>query len=155
MVMKKATIALLLILATVALAACGGSGGSTTTEGTSGAGGAAESEGGGPEEEGAEGESGAGSAATIKFEASPSGLAFEETKVTAKAGEDMIDFTNPGSIAHNVTIEDSAGKTIGKTETLSEGSTSTTVNLEPGTYTFFCSVPGHREAGMEGTLVVE
>jgi plastocyanin len=153
--MKKAAIVLLLILATVALAACGGGGGSTTTEGTSGAGGAAKSEGGAAEEEGAEGEGGTGPAATIKIEASPSGLAFEEKKVSAKAGEDMIEFTSPGSIAHNVTIEDSTGKTIGETETLAEGSTSTTVNLEPGTYTFFCSVPGHREAGMEGTLVVE
>jgi plastocyanin len=151
--MKKAAIALLLILAALALAACGG-GGSSTNEETSGAA-AAESEGGAAEEEGAEAEGGTGTAATIKIEASPSGLAYKQKKVTAKAGEDPIDFTNPASIAHNVTIEDSAGKTIGETETLAEGSTSTTVNLKPGTYTYYCSVPGHREAGMEGTLVVE
>jgi plastocyanin len=151
--MKKAAIALLLILAALALAACGG-GGSSTNEETSGAA-AAESEGGAAEEEGAEAEGGTGTAATIKIEASPSGLAYEEKKVTAKSGEDPIDFTNPASIAHNVTIEDSAGKTIGETETLAEGSTSTTVNLKSGTYTYYCSVPGHREAGMEGTLVVE
>jgi plastocyanin len=152
--MKKAAIALLLILATLALASCGGSGG-TTNEETSG-GGTVESEGGAAEEEGAEGEGGtAGTGAKIKIEASSSGLAYEEQEVTAKAGEDTIDFTNPGSIAHNVTIEDSAGKVIGETETIAEGPSSTTVNLEPGTYTFYCSVPGHREAGMEGTLVVE
>jgi plastocyanin len=152
--MKKAAIALLLILAALALAACGG-GSSSTAEETSGAA-AAESEGGAAEEEGAEAEGGtAGAAATIKIEASPSGLAYEEQKVTAKAGEDTVDFTNPASIAHNVTIEDSAGKTIGETETLAEGSASTTLNLKPGTYTYYCSVPGHREAGMEGTLVVE
>jgi plastocyanin len=153
--MKKAAIALLLILAALALAACGG-GGSSTPEETSGGGAAAESEGGAAEEEGAEAEGGtAGTAATIKIEASPSGLAYEEQKVTAEAGEDTIDFTNPASIAHNVTIEDSAGKTIGETETLAEGSASTTLNLKPGTYTYYCSVPGHRGAGMEGTLVVE
>lgn len=152
--MKKAAIALLLILATLALASCGGSGG-TTTEETSG-GGSVESEGGAAEEEGAEAEGGtAGTGATIKIEASPSGLAYEEQEVTAKAGEDTIDFTNPASIAHNVTIEDSAGKVIGETETISEGPSSTTVKLKPGTYTYYCSVPGHREAGMEGTLVVE
>jgi uncharacterized cupredoxin-like copper-binding protein len=30
-----------------------------------------------------------------------------------------------------------------------------TVNLKPGTYTFFCSVPGHEQGGMKGTLVVK
>jgi plastocyanin len=152
--MKKAAIALLLILAALALAACGG-GGSSTPEETTGGGAAAESEGGAAEEVGAEAEGGTATASTIKIEASPSGLAYKEQKVTAKAGEDTIDFTNPASIAHNVTIEDSAGKTIGETKTLANGSTSTTVNLKPGTYTYFCSIPGHREAGMEGALVVE
>ena len=152
--MKKPALALLIVLATLALAACGGSGGSTSEE-TSG-GGTAETEGGAAEEEGAEEEGGTGgTAATIKIEANPSALAYEEQKVTAKAGEDTIDFTNPASISHNVTIEDSAGKTIAETETIAEGPSSTTVDLKPGTYTFYCSVPGHREAGMEGTLVVE
>lgn len=149
--MKKAGFALLLILAALALAACGG--GSSTSEETNG--GAAESEGRAAEEEGAEAEGGTGTAATIKIEANPSALAYEEKEVTAEAGEDTVELTNPASIAHNVTIEDSAGKTIGETETLAEGSASTTVNLKPGTYTYFCSVPGHREAGMEGTLVVK
>jgi plastocyanin len=159
--MKKAAVVLAMLIAMLALAACGG-GGSTTAEETSG-GAAAESEGGGEakaEEEGeseAEAEGGtAGTGAAIAIEANPEGqLAYEEKEVTAKPGKDTIDFTNQSSVPHNVTIENSAGEEIGETETLAEGSASATVDLKPGTYTFFCSVPGHREAGMEGKLVVK
>ena len=166
--MKKAAVALALILAALALAACGGGSDTTsvTVEETGGA--AAESEAGGEaeagaeeegaaEEGGAEAEGGtAGTAAAIAFEANPEGqLAFEEKEVSAKAGEDTIDFTNQSSVPHDVSIEDSAGKTIAQTEITSEGSASTTADLKPGTYTFYCSVPGHREAGMEGTLTVK
>jgi plastocyanin len=163
--MKKAAVALPLTLIALALllAACGG--GSDTTAEEAGGGGAAtesEAETGGEEaqtEEGgeAEAEGGtAGSAKAIAFEANPEGqLAFEEKEVTATAGNDTIDFTNQSSVPHDVAIEDSSGKTIAQTEITSEGSDSTTAELKPGTYTFFCSVPGHREAGMEGTLVVK
>jgi uncharacterized cupredoxin-like copper-binding protein len=54
-----------------------------------------------------------------------------------------------------VAIEDSSGETVGKTDVISDSSTSTTVDLKPGTYTFYCTVPGHREGGMEGTLTVK
>ena len=53
-------------------------------------------------------------------------------------------------------VESSGGEDLGKTEIITEGSESVTLKgLKPGKYTYFCSVPGHREAGMEGTLVVE
>jgi plastocyanin len=160
--MKKAAVALALILAALALAACGGSD-DTTSVTVEESGGAAESEAGGEEagaeagEGGAEAEGGtAGTSAAISFEANPEGqLAFEEKEATAEAGEDTIDFTNQSSVPHNVTIEDSSGKEIGATETVTEGNAAKSVDLEPGTYTFFCSVPGHREAGMEGKLVVK
>ncbi|HEY2717037.1 MAG TPA: plastocyanin/azurin family copper-binding protein [Solirubrobacterales bacterium] len=159
--MKKAAVVLAMLIAMLALAACGG-GGSTTVEETSG-GAAAESEAGGEAKAGEEGggeaeaEGGtAGTGAAVAIEANPEGqLAYEEKEVTAKAGNDTIDFTNQSSVPHNVTIENSAGEEIGETETLAEGSASAAVDLKPGTYTFFCSVPGHREAGMEGKLVVK
>ena len=66
-----------------------------------------------------------------------------------------LNFTNPQPLTHDVAIEDSSGKTIGKTDLIAEGSDSATVDLKPGEYTFYCTVPGHREAGMEGTLTVK
>ncbi len=146
--MKKAAVALVLVLAALGLVACGGSSSSSTettaSETTSESGGGT-----------AEGKS-AGSASTVDFEADPNGgLAYTTTKATAKAGKVTIDFTNPQPLMHDVAIEDSAGKTIAQTNTIAEGSDSTTADLKPGTYTFYCTVPGHREAGMEGTLVVK
>lgn len=155
--MKKVAALLALVLASVALVACGGgSDNSSSTTATTGGGettseGAGEGAGAGAKEEG-----GGGAASTLEFEADPNGqLAFTTTEATAKAGKVTIDFTNPQALPHDVKIESSGGKEIGGTETVSEGSDSATVNLKPGTYTFYCSVPGHREAGMEGTLTVK
>jgi plastocyanin len=148
--MKTAAVALILILAALGLAACGGggSGNTTTAEETT----AEETT---SEEAEAEGGT-AGTGSEVAIEANPEGqLAFEQKEVTAKAGKDTIDFTNQSSVPHDVKIENSAGEEIGGTEIVSEGSSSAVVNLKPGTYTFFCSIPGHREAGMEGTLVVK
>ncbi|MFL5897039.1 MAG: plastocyanin/azurin family copper-binding protein [Solirubrobacterales bacterium] len=165
--MKKLAVLFAMLLAALALVACGG-GGSSTSEETGGVAGAVEeaeetAEGAGEEVEEkaeeakkeAEGGS-AGSAAALDVEADPSGnLAFTSDKATAKAGNVTVDFTNPSPVPHNVKIEDSGGEEIGGTETISEGSESAQVELKPGTYTYYCSVPGHRQAGMEGTLTVK
>jgi uncharacterized cupredoxin-like copper-binding protein len=66
-----------------------------------------------------------------------------------------IDFDNQQSLQHDVKIEDSSGQELGGTDLVSSGTATATVDLQPGSYTFFCSVPGHREAGMEGTLTVK
>jgi plastocyanin len=99
-------------------------------------------------------EAGGGASTTLQVEASKTALAFNTTQLTAKAGQVMIDFTNPSAIPHNVAIEQN-GKEISGFEPIAEGEESETATLKPGTYTFFCAVPGHREAGMEGTLTVE
>jgi uncharacterized cupredoxin-like copper-binding protein len=60
---------------------------------------------------------------------------------------------NMSPVEHNVTI--AQGSTVlGATPTVQGGSRSLSLKLKPGTYTFYCSVPGHRQAGMEGTLTV-
>jgi plastocyanin len=90
----------------------------------------------------------------IKLSADPSGaLSYSTTTLTAKPGKVTIDFTNDAPLEHNVTVE-SSGSTLGATPTFSGGSKSVTLTLKAGTYTFFCSVPGHRQGGMQGTLTV-
>jgi plastocyanin len=148
--MKKLAALLVLALAAVALVACGGSDSSTTTTSSG------EEAGGGAAAESGKEAGGAGGGSTVSFEADPSGeLAYTTTEASAKAGKVTVDFNNPQSLTHDVAIEDSGGKEVGKTELIGEGETSTTVDLKPGTYTYFCTVPGHREAGMEGTLTVK
>jgi plastocyanin len=156
--MKKLAAGFALVLASLALVACGGGSSSTSTESTaeeSAAGGQSTSEGEKSEGGTAAGGS-AGSGSVVDLE-TPSGgeLAYTTESASAEAGKDTIKFTNPQPLAHDVAIEDSSGEVVGKTELATEGSTSTEVELEPGTYTFFCTVPGHREAGMEGTLTVK
>jgi plastocyanin len=97
---------------------------------------------------------GSGASTTLDVEADPAALAFNTTDLTAKAGKVTIDFKNPSAIEHNVVIEQN-GKELAGFEPITEGEESETAELKPGTYTFFCSVPGHREAGMEGTLTVK
>jgi plastocyanin len=92
----------------------------------------------------------------LSLEANPEGqLKYNTSSLTARAGKVSIDFKNMSPLAHNVTVESAGGTTVGATQTFQSGSKALTLNLKPGTYKFFCSVPGHRQAGMEGTLVVK
>jgi plastocyanin len=98
---------------------------------------------------------GGGAAETVKFSAPSDGsLKFDQGDVTAKAGKVTIEFSNPSSTPHAVDIE---GNGVDEdTETVTGGDAPpVTVDLKPGKYEYFCPVPGHREAGMEGTLTVQ
>lgn len=79
-------------------------------------------------------------------------FAFDPASVTAPAGGFTLTVDNAkGLVEHDVTIE---GEDI--TVLAQPGaSASAEVDLEAGTYTIFCSVPGHRQSGMEGELVIE
>lgn len=117
--------------------------------------GSKESKGAGAKE-GGSGKTGAGGpGGTVELAAAEADLAFDTTELSSKPGKVTIDFNNPSAIPHNVEVEDEGGEVLGGTETISTSEESATVELAAGTYTFFCSVPGHREAGMEGTLVVK
>jgi plastocyanin len=107
------------------------------------------------EGEGSKGAAKGGGETTLQLEASETALAYDTTSLSAKAGKVTIDFKNPAAIPHNVVIADESGKELAGFEPLAEGEESETAELGPGTYTFYCSVPGHRQAGMEGTLTVK
>jgi plastocyanin len=93
---------------------------------------------------------------TLALAANPEGsLKFDTTSLSAKAGKVTINFTNQASLEHNVTVASSSGAVVGATPSFAGGSKSVTVSVTPGTYKFYCSVPGHRQAGMEGTLTVK
>ncbi|MFI4992335.1 MAG: plastocyanin/azurin family copper-binding protein [Solirubrobacterales bacterium] len=93
-------------------------------------------------------------AAPLKLAANPEGqLSYEPKQLSAKAGKVMITMANSSPVEHNVTV--AQGSTVlGATPTFKGGSKTLTLNLKPGKYTFYCSVPGHRQAGMEGTLTI-
>jgi uncharacterized cupredoxin-like copper-binding protein len=124
----------LLVLA-LALAGCGGSkssASSTTTETTS-------SEAG----------------ITLQLAADPSGqLEFDKKALEAPAGNVTIVLTNDSSVSHDVAIKGNG--VDAKSGLVSNGqTTSVSADLTPGTYTFYCTVPGHEDAGMKGTLTVK
>jgi uncharacterized cupredoxin-like copper-binding protein len=88
----------------------------------------------------------------LEIDADPSGqLLFTVANATAGAGSLTITMKNASATPHDLVLQG----TPGKTPVISGGkSASFTVSLKPGTYTFFCSVPGHRQAGMQGTIKV-
>jgi outer membrane protein assembly factor BamB len=93
-------------------------------------------------------------AGTLALATKDNQLLFDTNKLTAKAGKVTIKFTNDSAISHNVVLVNSANKVLGKTPTFDGGAKSFSATLKPGTYTYYCSVPGHRQAGMQGALTV-
>jgi plastocyanin len=96
-------------------------------------------------------------AGKLELEAAPNGqLAYTTNKAIATAGQVTISMRNMSGIMHNVAIQPgTSGPVLAHTEFQAKGTASFTVKLKPGTYTFFCQAPGHRAAGMVGTLTVK
>jgi len=91
---------------------------------------------------------------TVTVDADPSGqLLWVQKTLTAPAGPVTFEINNESSVPHNLAIQN--GAQFGPSETVTAGSTTLEAELTPGTYTFYCEVPGHQQAGMEGTLTVE
>lgn len=95
-------------------------------------------------------------ASEIRVVAAAKGLAYETHHVTIEHGETLLHFENPQLEVHDVDLENEDGELIADMETIGGGYADVPIYyLDPGEYTFYCSVPGHREAGMEGTVTVE
>ena len=99
---------------------------------------------------------GSGAAHVLSISADPEGqLKYSTTTLTTKAGKVSIAFTNMAPLSHNLTVASSSGTQVGATETFQGATKTLSLNLTSGVYKFFCTVPGHRAAGMEGTLTVQ
>jgi uncharacterized cupredoxin-like copper-binding protein len=89
----------------------------------------------------------------VHVAAAKNGLRYTTRTLHANAGRIELVFNNPSMLQHNVRLEQ--GETeFGGTKTITHGPTTAFVTLKPGTYHFYCSVPGHEDAGMSGTLTV-
>lgn len=137
---RSRTIALAALLGgSLLLAACGDDDGSNAADEADGSEGHGDSE--TPVAEGAR-----------EVEVLAADFAFDPSEITAEAGDEIAIVLRSGDMVHDFTIDElDARVAAGEGETATGGLTV----AEPGTYTYYCSVPGHRGAGMEGTLTVE
>ena len=90
----------------------------------------------------------------LALAANPTGLlAYNTKQLSAKAGTVTITMANASPLEHDVAVAEGT-KVLGKTPVFKGGTRTLTLTLKPGKYVFYCTVPGHRQAGMEGTLTV-
>jgi plastocyanin len=137
---------ILLVGAMLAVAGCGGDDESSSSSGSS------DTATPTPTATATEAASG-GAGENLALAADPSALKFDKSALTAKAGEVTITMDNPSDIPHNVKIDAPGAK---EGETVGKGEKSVaSADLKAGEYTFYCGVPGHRAAGMEGKLTVQ
>jgi plastocyanin len=127
-------------VAALAIAGCGGGSSSSSSSG-SGSGGAAAST-------STTTSASSGGGTTVKMDASE--YKFAPATVKAKAGTVTFALKNTGQFPHGIEIQGGSASQI-----ISGGqSTTFKTSLKPGSYTFFCPVPGHREKGMVGKITV-
>jgi plastocyanin len=95
-----------------------------------------------------------GPGGTVKLAADPTQIAYTTKSLSSKPGKVTIDFNNPAPIQHDVAVAKGSQELV-KSPLISQSSTSVSADLAPGKYVFYCTVPGHRQAGMQGTLTVK
>jgi len=104
-------------------------------------------------EDSSSGSSGGGGEA-LTLTADPGGsISWEPGELSAPAGSVTVKLVNESDVPHAVEVEGNGVEE--ESETVTGGETELSVDLEPGTYTYYCPVGQHRQNGMEGTLTVE
>jgi mono/diheme cytochrome c family protein len=98
----------------------------------------------------------------LSIAASPSGqLAYVTDKATGTPGPVTLEMPNLSGVSHNIALEmgvngaTAKGPAIASSPYTTKTTATVTATLKPGSYTFFCEAPGHRQAGMYGTLTVK
>ncbi len=81
---------------------------------------------------------------------------FDPSTITHKSGSMTFFLENDGTAAHDMKIVDAQGNSVQQSDLVQPGNEfEFTVDIaKPGTYTFYCTQPGHKDAGMTGTLTV-
>jgi nitrite reductase (NO-forming) len=161
---RTAVTLLTVVALAVAFSACGGGGGDSTAtnaqatvEGDSNGGGAAAK----AKAEATFAKEHPGSAEygspPLEFEADPGGeLAYTADEVTATEGNVTIEFTNPQSTPHNVKVEAFPSRGSVTVDTVKNGFSAVSVTLNTKEkFIYYCTIPGHRKAGMEGIIRVK
>ncbi|MBK5109964.1 MAG: hypothetical protein JJE10_01200 [Thermoleophilia bacterium] len=150
---KTATLLALPLTAIVLLAGCGGDDSSSDSSSTDTSTGTTQTE---QPSGSANEDKAAAQGDVLELSADPSGaLAYEQKTLTAEQpGKVQIDFTNDSPVGHDVVIEQD-GKKVAGSSVITGSSEVVSFDAKADDYTFYCSVPGHREAGMEGTLKVK
>jgi plastocyanin len=83
------------------------------------------------------------------------GLIFEPDGLEAVPGNLTIDYDNPSQVPHSIAVATANGDVLGETQPGTGGVQKLEIpDITPGEYIFYCTVPGHREGGMEGNLTV-
>jgi uncharacterized cupredoxin-like copper-binding protein len=84
------------------------------------------------------------------------GLIFEPADLAGEAGAITLAYANPSPVPHSIAVEDEGqGDVLAESEVITNAEVEITAEFVPGEFIYFCTVPGHREAGMEGVLTVE
>jgi plastocyanin len=82
-------------------------------------------------------------------------LVFQPNGLTAKPGNVAITYDNPSQVPHSIAVATANGNVLGEVQPFTNGKqTVDLTDLAPGKYVFYCTVPGHRQAGMQGDLTV-